>query len=146
MATHRFTISIEGQPAQQGSKSPFVNKHTGRAMLVDVNRSALKPWRQMIAHATLEVIDDLGIRVPLRACCLELDFHYMRPRSHVRRDGSIRPGREYKNSRPDIDKLARAVLDALTGIVYSDDSCVVELIARKHYSERAGLAIGVTEL
>lgn len=33
--------------------------------------------------------------------------------------------------RPDLDKLVRSVLDALTGIVYKDDSQVSELTASK---------------
>lgn len=33
----------------------------------------------------------------------------------------------------DIDKLSRSILDALTGIVYEDDSQVVILNARKEY-------------
>ena len=32
---------------------------------------------------------------------------------------------------PDIDKLCRAVLDALTGVMYADDRQVVALSARK---------------
>lgn len=35
--------------------------------------------------------------------------------------------------RPDVDKLARALLDALTGIAYEDDGQVVELLVRKVY-------------
>ena len=37
--------------------------------------------------------------------------------------------------RPDIDKLARAALDALSGVIWRDDSQVVELVASKSYAE-----------
>jgi Holliday junction resolvase RusA-like endonuclease len=36
--------------------------------------------------------------------------------------------------RPDVDKLARALLDALTGIAYDDDGQVVALSIRKIYA------------
>jgi Holliday junction resolvase RusA-like endonuclease len=36
---------------------------------------------------------------------------------------------------PDTSKLIRAVEDALTQVVYRDDSQVVELLALKHYAE-----------
>ena len=40
-------------------------------------------------------------------------------------------GMLWRSVRPDLDKLARAVLDALTGIVWVDDDQVVELAYRK---------------
>jgi len=38
-------------------------------------------------------------------------------------------------TRPDIDKLSRAVLDALTGIVFSDDAQVADLQAHKFFAD-----------
>ena len=38
--------------------------------------------------------------------------------------------------RPDVDKLARALLDALTGVAYDDDGQVVCLSVRKVYAPR----------
>ena len=37
--------------------------------------------------------------------------------------------------RPDLDKLQRAVLDALTGVLFSDDGQVVQLAAVKQYGQ-----------
>jgi Holliday junction resolvase RusA-like endonuclease len=54
--------------------------------------------------------------------------------------------RIYPFVRPDLDKLCRAVLDALTGIAYKDDQQVVTLNANKTYGERAGVFILLTEL
>lgn len=34
--------------------------------------------------------------------------------------------------RPDVDNIAKAVMDALNGVAYCDDSQIVELIVRKH--------------
>jgi Holliday junction resolvase RusA-like endonuclease len=51
--------------------------------------------------------------------------------------------------RPDIDKLARAVLDGLTGTIIEDDSQIVSLIAAKRYcepDELPGCHIVVTEV
>lgn len=49
-------------------------------------------------------------------------------------------------SRPDVDNYAKAVLDALNEVVFRDDSQVVQLIARKRYSERPGLTIQIVEM
>lgn len=50
--------------------------------------------------------------------------------------------------RPDLDKLVRAVGDALTGTVYAEDSLVVELVATKRVAEEGeqpGVRIDVHE-
>lgn len=35
------------------------------------------------------------------------------------------------HGRPDLDNLVKAVKDAMTGVVYRDDSQIVELLAKK---------------
>ena len=45
--------------------------------------------------------------------------------------------------RPDADNYAKLVLDALNGVLWRDDSQVVDLHVRKVYSEHLGFAIEV---
>ena len=47
---------------------------------------------------------------------------------------------------PDIDKLARCALDALTGIVFEDDAQVTELRLRKGFGEPERLEARVVAL
>ena len=42
-------------------------------------------------------------------------------------NGDIMPGK------PDLDNVVKAVLDALNGTVFTDDSQVVSLVAGKHW-------------
>lgn len=49
-------------------------------------------------------------------------------------------------TRPDIDNYAYLVTNALTGIVYEDDSLVCTLICHKFYSERPRTHIFVQEI
>lgn len=49
-------------------------------------------------------------------------------------------------TRPDADNAAKAALDALSGIVYRDDSQVTDLIVRKRYSETPQVQITVREI
>jgi len=47
---------------------------------------------------------------------------------------------------PDIDKLVRAALDGMTGVVYRDDAQIDCVKARKVYTEeQAGLAVVLAE-
>lgn len=54
--------------------------------------------------------------------------------------------RSIPSTRPDLDKLIRAVLDALTGIAYVDDGQVVEITASKIYSNYVGVKIGIEKI
>lgn len=55
-------------------------------------------------------------------------------------DGSLRP-----LTKPDLDNFTK-VIDALNGIVWRDDSQVVELLVEKFYSVRPRLELTAVEL
>ena len=47
--------------------------------------------------------------------------------------------------KPDIDNMAKTVLDALNGLAYVDDSQIYSLTLYKTYSERPGIYLKITE-
>ena len=67
-----------------------------------------------------------------QAMAVELVFFIPRPKS-VSPQKRPRP-----TAKPDIDKIARAVLDALTGTLYNDDAQVVALYVEKWYAAESG--------
>ena len=48
--------------------------------------------------------------------------------------------------KPDLDNLVKACKDALKGICYRDDSQIIELAAKKEYSEKPGVVIVISEI
>jgi len=54
--------------------------------------------------------------------------------------------RNHPSVAPDLDKLIRGALDALTAIAYVDDGQVVEIYSKKIYGEVIGAKIQVAEL
>lgn len=110
---------VPGRPAPQGSK-----RHLGNGVMVESSKS-VKPWRVDVAWAVRAVCPE-PIDGPVR---LDLQFVMPRPKSTPKR--STPPAVK----RPDVDKLARAVLDAITGVVVSDDSQIVDLRASKRLAE-----------
>lgn len=122
---------VRGIPVPQGSHKAFIVN--GRAVVTSVNNKALKPWRKAIATAAREVVLPVEKSTPMR---VEVTFVFERP-------GSVRRSRP--TVRPDVDKLARAVLDALTEAgAFPDDSQVVDLHATKTYGLTAGAHIRVS--
>lgn len=68
-----------------------------------------------------------------------LCFTFPIPKSYPKkRVEAIRTKRELYTKKPDLDNLAKTVLDALNGVAYEDDSQVVGLHLRKEYSRKPG--------
>lgn len=61
---------------------------------------------------------------------------FPRPKSHYGAKGVKPSAPFYHTQKPDAENLAKAVLDALTGICWKDDSQVVDLHVRKAWTER----------
>jgi crossover junction endodeoxyribonuclease RusA len=118
---------VEGIPAPQGSK-----RHVGMGRMIE-SCKALKPWREQIIAETR-----LSPLVPQEldeAVSLSLVFLFPRPKGHFDSKGQVKPSApEYKTTKPDIDKLARAVLDSLTlAGVFRDDALVYSLTLQKRF-------------
>ena len=118
------TFFAEGDPVPQGSMSVF----RGRA--VHSNSAKLKQWRNLIHEAAKEA----GLTPQLEPANVDLTFYLARPRSVKREEPTVKP---------DLDKLVRAVLDALTGVGYNDDAQVTRLVARKTYGSKPGVFIAL---
>lgn len=127
----QVTFTARGLPQTQGNKSAFVAG--GRAVMREGRskeaNDRFKMWRHTVSDEARRVVGDAPLlEGPL---WMSLDFRLPKPASAPKRKRTwptaARSG--------DLDKLARACLDALTGVVFADDAQVVELGARKDYGE-----------
>lgn len=64
-----------------------------------------------------------------------VEFFLPRPKGHFGVHGVKRSAPKYPTVRPDATKLMRPLEDALTGIVWKDDSRIVEQVVRKSYGD-----------
>lgn len=144
MAAIAFTV--DGLPIPQGSKT--VGHTTGGTSFVrEGNRAALMPWRSAISTRAREAMEGRApFAGPVR---LDVDFAFPRPKSHYRtgkRAGELKlSAPTWSTPRPDLDKLLRALGDALTGVVVRDDAQVVSVEASKRYGS-PGAWVSVVEL
>lgn len=131
-----LAFTVRGIPKPQGSKRAFVRG--GRAQLVESAGQPLKDWRADVKAAAEAA---LGERGPLAGpLVLKVTFFLPRPKS-------AKPG-ALPDKRPDLDKLLRSTLDALTAAAaLNDDAQIVEINSAKvytsepHYPPGASIAL-----
>jgi Holliday junction resolvase RusA-like endonuclease len=132
-------FEVEGVPAPQGSKKAVPHRTTGRVMMIDVNSPALKAWRRLVSlKATNALAWNPSPELREGGLAVEVVFFLPRPKSH-RRTGRnahlLRADAPEFPGKPDLDKLVRAVFDALTDVVWTDDSQVVSVQASKVFAD-----------
>lgn len=120
---------MPGKPAPQGSKR-YLGVKGGKGITVESSK-AVAPWRADVRAGAEKAIASgqigFGEGLPV---VVHLLFVMPRPTSTPKR----RTPPAVK--RPDLDKLARACLDALTSAgAYRDDSQVIELVTSKRLAE-----------
>lgn len=134
---------VVGLPQPKGSTRAFVPQKwareavaQGRAprAIVTSDNPKNEGWQRTIANcAALELTRSVnaGCRFTEGPVVLAIVFYLPRPQALLTKSKAGQAIPHVK--KPDLDKLARAAKDALTGVVWTDDSQVTDLIARKRY-------------
>jgi Holliday junction resolvase RusA-like endonuclease len=134
-----LSFTVYCTPAPQGSKRGWIVKGKSgardRAIVADANNKTM-PYRQAITQTVLNKLGDTelpwakvdkkGSRRLAVPVWLSLKFYLIRPPTAPRK-------RICPTVKPDIDKLIRSTMDALTGVLFDDDAQVVELSTSKNY-------------
>ncbi len=146
-----LSFFVPGIPAPAGSKRAIPlkanGKFSGRVVVVDANPKT-KGWQSQVSRFAHDAMGSAALfDVPLK---VELCFVKTRPQSHYGR----RNGKPYLKDTapafpavtPDVLKLARAVEDACTGVVWVDDSRIVNEPLAKAYGDAPGVTVCVWTL
>ena len=114
----------------------------GRSFLHHRSSKSLAEWKAAIKREAAEATHGSPYT---GAVALDARFYVQRPAGHYGKRGlrPSAPAYPIKRSVGDIDKLARALLDALTGVSFLDDSQVVDLKLSKRYADDGPVHIAV---
>jgi len=124
-----LVFTVYGQAQPQGSARAFVPKGHSHPVITHDNPN-VKQWRLLVADAASDAL--AALPASERGLCpdgvrLTVAFYLPRPKSLPKRQTA-------HTKKPDLDKLVRAVCDALTKILFTDDAQVCELVSAKHYA------------
>lgn len=134
----QIVFRVNGKPEPQGSTRPFQiksGKMAGKIITTSSNRN-LGEWRRLVADQAQKVAPDKLWECPI---VMTLNFQLPKPKSLSKKKAA------FHIKRPDIDKLARACLDALTNIIYVDDNQITTLVVIKEYGDKPGVNISIIE-
>lgn len=116
---------MPGVPSTQGSFKAMISNSTGRAIAVPDHKTALLVWRNAVGEAARYYMGTKPLLTG-RETAVSLTITFTLPRPATVR--LVHP-----TAKPDLDKLMRAVGDAVKGVIYGDDSQTCDLHLRKRY-------------
>jgi len=139
---------VPGLAKTSGSKRAFKNPKTDKIIVTAANPKQ-KAWQQAVKWVAMQLCNRMILwDDPL---CLTLTFIRLRPKGHYgtgRNEGVMKDWARslLPTSKPDGLKLGRCVEDALSGIIYCDDSQIVEHHIRKIYGDKPGVEVMVSKI
>jgi len=144
-------LHIPGIPRPAGSKRGFpLRRKDGSVGVVITDDSGArgKEWRRDVAAVAREEVKRQGWTLSYDPLRVTMRFMLPRPKAHYRANGDIKETAGWLvTTKPDVLKLARAVEDSLTGIVWQDDAQIAVETLSKWYvgpGEEPGVVVKVT--
>lgn len=138
-----ITIIVLGEPvAQARAKNRFYKTADGQMRVTKYDPEKSRTYKQLI-QLEAQQYRDKPLDGPLY---MRLDIFRSIPKSFSRKkyeqaiDGYIRP-----TTRPDCSNYLKGVEDALNGVIYKDDSCIVDSEMHKWYSDRPRIEITIID-
>ncbi|MGN7167938.1 RusA family crossover junction endodeoxyribonuclease [Paenibacillus cellulositrophicus] len=131
---------VYGEPVAQGR--PRASTAGGFVKLYDPTKS--RDYKDYVRLAAAEYAPPSLLEGPIG---MMLTIYRSMPKSFSKRKaaaaeaGEIRP-----TSKPDVDNYLKGVKDALKGVIWKDDSQVVEVFAQKRYSGRPRIEVKIKDL
>lgn len=132
------SIDIKGIPASKGSYRAINVK--GKTRFIPMDRKE-KPWRKTVSRKLQELWDVNNFDTIGKDQFVSVTLTFFMPRPKQAK-------RMYPTVKPDIDKLTRCILDAITDSgIWVDDSQCTRINAEKiyaQYPEQCGVFISIS--
>ena len=129
------SFTVPGQPVPQ--PRPRVSTAGGFARAYVPSEHPVHGYRSSLAAAARGA----GLTQTGEVLNVVIDAVFERPKSHMRKSG-VKPDAP-RLPRPDVDNIAKAVLDALQDVM-GDDSLVGRLVVEKSYGQEARTTVRIS--
>jgi Holliday junction resolvase RusA-like endonuclease len=120
-------IIVPGTPIAMPRSKGFYNKNTGKMHHYYKNEKVVMDYKHRIQWRAQQLFP----KPLLTPISLEIEVMLPRPKGMMWKKREM--PRIPHGKRPDIDNLAKAIFDSLTGVVYLDDGQISTLVISKKY-------------
>lgn len=131
---------IDGNPVAQGRPRATIIR--GRVHVYDPETS--RDYKTYVRLSARQYAPDNPLESPLD---VRLDIYRQIPKSFSKKRknecelGEVRP-----TTRPDVDNYIKSILDGLNGLIFKDDSQIVDLTVSKYYSKSPRVEVQIKEI
>ena len=131
-----ITFSVPGDPVPQ--PRPRVSTRGGFARAYVPQKHPVHAYRRAIAFEAMKA----GATAGRGTVNVVIDAVFVRPKYHKTKRGVKETAPEIP--RQDVDNVAKAVLDALNGVAWVDDTQVRRLVVEKSYGTEGRTTVRIT--
>ena len=135
MAAMSITFSVDGEPVPQPRAKITTRGKFPHAYVEE--KHAIHAYRAAVSQAAIAA----GLRPCTGTVEVVIDAVFVRPKSHLNKKG-LKPKAPLAPL-PDVDNVAKAVLDAI-GPIIGNDKQVTRLVIEKRYGTEARTTVRVT--
>jgi len=118
-----------GVPIPKGSMKAFMPPQ-GKFPIMTNDNTKTRPWMAIVKDAARQAVNSEVIPYSEAAIWIQIIFYLPRPKTLPKRIF-------WPTKKPDLDKLERAIFDALKDVIWTDDSQVVDSHPRKFYTNES---------
>lgn len=129
-----ITFTIYGKSVGKQAAKAFYNPKAKK--MLHFSPKNTKDWEQLIRSAAQEYVPDKLLDGPLS---VEATFYLLKPKSKPKKC-------LYPATKPDHDNLEKALYDALEGIIYTNDSRIVDKTFKKRYGDPPRVEVTIREM
>lgn len=127
---------VKGEPKGKGRPRFTKRGHT-------YTDAKTKEYESLVMASYLASANCHKFTSPVRVVIMA---HFKPPKKSKKVVGDMLNGHILPTKKPDVDNIAKIILDGLNRIAWDDDTQVVDLTIGKYYSEEPGVAVMVEEI
>lgn len=133
----RVDFTIDGEP--EGKARPRFNTKTGRAYTTDRTRM-YEDYTKLLYRSQIKHFFEGYIRLTVKAY-YKIAKNDSKKIKEQKKANVLRPSKK-----PDIDNVVKLIADSLNDIAYKDDTQIVEIVAKKFYSENTRVEVTIESI
>lgn len=133
-------FTVYGEPVAQGR--PRASTQGGFVRLYDPKKS--RDYKDYVRLAATEHAPPKLLEGPLAVMIIA--YRSIPKSFSMKKAAAAEAGQLYPTSKPDADNYLKGVKDALKGVIWVDDSQVVDAYARKRYSNKPRIEVKIRQL